>query len=165
VSLENIFEAYKINLEKNFAEAVFDLHDEMSERIFRDHKDINGNNTKPYDTKLMYASKEAYKGVRLGGENTKGGKSKKFEGGYAQLKQQSGRPPIMLFGNLERSFNNGARTFSGAVKKVNDLEYHIVLPKEDNDKVKGNFKNFFKVSKQEKANLLKRIDGDSKSNK
>jgi hypothetical protein len=39
------------------------------------------------------------------------------------------------------------------------------LPKEDNDKVKGNFKNFFKVSKQEKINLLKRIDGDSKSNK
>jgi hypothetical protein len=158
VSLENIFEAYKINLEKNFAEAVFDLHDEMSERIFRDHKDINGNNTKPYSTKLMYASKEAYKGVRLGGENTKGGKSKKFEGGYAQLKQQSGRPPIMLFGNLERSFNNGLR-------EINNLEYTIVLPKEDNDKVKGNFKNFFKVSKQEKINLLKRIDGDSKSNK
>ena len=147
-----------MNLEKNFAEAVFDLHDEMSERIFRDHKDINGNNTKPYSTKLMYASKEAYKGVRLGGENTKGGKSKKFEGGYAQLKQQSGRPPIMLFGNLERSFNNGLR-------EINNLEYTIVLPKEDNDKVKGNFKNFFKVSKQEKINLLKRIDGDSKSNK
>jgi hypothetical protein len=158
VSLENIFEAYKITLEKNFAEAVFDLHDEMSERIFRDHKDINGNNTKPYDTKLMYASKAAYKGVRLGGENTKGGKSKKFEGGYAQLKQQSGRPPIVLFGNLERSFNNGLR-------EINNLEYTIVLPKEDNDKVKGNFKNFFKVSKQEKINLLKRIDGDSKSNK
>jgi len=158
VSLENIFEAYKINLEKNFAEAVFDLHDEMSERIFRENKDINGNKTKPYDTKLMYASKAAYKGVRLGGENTKGGKSKKFEGGYAQLKQQSGRPPIMLFGNLERSFNNGLR-------EINNLEYTIVLPKEDNDKVKGNFKNFFKVSKQEKINLLKRIDGDSKSNK
>lgn len=158
MSLENIFEAYKITLEKNFAEAVFDLHDEMSERIFRDHKDINGNNTKPYDTKLMYASKAAYKGVRLGGENTKGGKSKKFEGGYAQLKQQSGRPPIVLFGNLERSFNNGLR-------EINNLEYTIVLPKEDNDKVKGNFKNFFKVSKQEKINLLKRIDGDSKSNK
>jgi hypothetical protein len=158
VSLDNIFEAYKINLEKNFAEAVFDLHDQMSERIFRENKDINGNKTKPYDTKLMYASKAAYKGVRLGGENTKGGKSKKFEGGYAQLKQQSGRPPIMLFGNLERSFNNGLR-------EINNLEYTIVLPKEDNDKVKGNFKNFFKVSKQEKANLLKRIDGDSKSNK
>ena len=158
MSLENIFEAYKINLEKNFAEAVFDLHDQMSERIFRENKDINGNKTKPYDTKLMYASKAAYKGVRLGGENTKGGKSKKFEGGYAQLKQQSGRPPIMLFGNLERSFNNGLR-------EINNLEYTIVLPKEDNDKVKGNFKNFFKVSKQEKANLLKRIDGDSKSNK
>ena len=158
MSLENIFEAYKINLEKNFAEAVFDLHDEMSERIFRENKDINGNKTKPYDTKLMYASKAAYKGVRLGGENTKGGKSKKFEGGYAQLKQQSGRPPIMLFGNLERSFNNGLR-------EINNLEYTIVLPKEDNDKVKGNFKNFFKVSKQEKINLLKRIDGDSKSNK
>ena len=158
MSLENIFEAYKINLEKNFAEAVFDLHDEMGERIFRENKDINGNKTKPYSTKLMYASKEAYKGVRLGGENTSGGKSKKFEGGYAQLKQQSGRPPIVLFGNLERSFNNGLR-------EINNLEYTIVLPKEDNDKVKGNFKNFFKVSKQEKANLLKRIDGDSKSNK
>ena len=142
-----------MKLEKNFAEAVFDMHNDMGERIFRENKDINGNKTKPYDTKPIYASKSVYRGVRLGGENTKGGKSKRFEGGYAQLKQESGRPPIMLFGNLERSFNNGLR-------QVNELEYTIVLPNEDNSKVKGNFKEFFKVSKKEKENLLKRISSD-----
>lgn len=156
MSFENIFEAYKMKLEKNFAESVFDLHDQMMKRIFKENKDINGNKTKPYSTELMYASKAAYKGIRLGGENTRGGKSKRFEGGYAQLKQESGRPPILLFGNLEKSFNNGAE----AVVKVNELEYNIVLPKEDNDKVKGNFKEFFKVSKKEKENLLKRIVSD-----
>ncbi len=160
MSLDNIFEAYRMKLEKNFAEAVFDLHDEMGERIFRENKDINGNKTKAYDTKPMYASKDKYRGVRLGGKNTKGGKSKKFEGGYNQLKNESGRPPILLFGNLERSFNNGARDFSGAVKQVNELEYTIVIPKEDNDKVKGNFQTFFKVSKSEKENLLKAIVSD-----
>ena len=153
MSLDNIFEAYRMKLEKNFAEAVFDMHDQMGERIFRENKDINGNKTKAYDTKPMYASKDKYRGVRLGGENTKGGKSKKFEGGYNQLKNESGRPPIMLFGNLERSFNNG-------IRQVNELEYTIVLPKEDNDKVKGNFQNFFKVSKSEKENLLKAIVSD-----
>ena len=153
MSLDNIFEAYRMKLEKNFAEAVFDMHDQIGERIFRENKDINGNKTKAYDTKLMYASKNKYRGVRLGGENTKGGKSKKFVGGYNQLKNESGRPPIMLFGNLERSFNNG-------IRQVNELEYTIVLPKEDNDKVKGNFQNFFKVSKSEKENLLKAIVSD-----
>jgi hypothetical protein len=153
MSFENILDAYRMKLEKNFAESVFDLHDQMMKRIFKENKDINGNKTKPYSTELMYASKAAYKGVRLGGENTKGGKSKRFEGGYAQLKQESGRPPIVLFGNLERSFNNG-------LLKVNDLEYTIVLPKDDNDKVKGNFKEFFKVSKKEKENLLKTIVSD-----
>ena len=153
MSFENILDAYRMKLEKNFAEAVFDLHDQMMKRIFKENKDINGNKTKPYSTELMYASKAAYKGVRLGGENTRGGKSKRFEGGYAQLKQESGRPPIVLFGNLERSFNNG-------LLKVNDLEYTIVLPKEDNDKVNANFKEFFKVSKKEKENLLKRIVSD-----
>jgi hypothetical protein len=153
MSFENILDAYKMKLEKNFAESVFDLHDQMMKRIFKENKDINGNKTKPYSTELMYASKAAYKGVRLGGENTKGGKSKRFEGGYAQLKQESGRPPIVLFGNLERSFNNG-------LLKVNDLEYTIVLPKEDNDKVNANFKEFFKVSKKEKENLLKTIVSD-----
>jgi hypothetical protein len=153
MSFENILDAYRMKLEKNFAESVFDLHDQMMKRIFKENKDINGNKTKPYSTELMYASKAAYKGVRLGGENTRGGKSKRFEGGYAQLKQESGRPPIVLFGNLERSFNNG-------LLKVNDLEYTIVLPKDDNDKVKGNFKEFFKVSKKEKENLLKAIVSD-----
>lgn len=153
MSLDNIFEAYRMKLEKNFAEAVFDMHDEMGERIFRENKDINGNKTKAYDTTPMYASSDRYKNVRLGGKKTKSGKSHYFAGGYNQLKNESGRPPILLFGNLERSFNNG-------VRQVNELEYTIVLPKEDNDKVKGNFQNFFKVSKSEKENLLKAIVSD-----
>jgi hypothetical protein len=159
MSLDNVFEAYQMRLEKNFAEAVFDLHDAMVKRIFVDNKDINGNEPKPYSTEPMYASVARYKGlVRLGGEKTKSGKSKYFEGGYSQLKSESGRPPIELTGSLKNSFENGTR----AIKKINNYEYDIVVPKEDGDKIRGHFVNFFKVSEKEKQNLLKDIIGDSK---
>jgi len=150
MSFDKIFEAYKLKLEKNFAEAVYELHADMVIRIFKENKDINGNKPKAYDAKPIYASVEAYKGVKLGGKKTKSGKSKYFEGGYSQLKNESGRPPIELFGNLKSDFANG-------VREVNPFEYEIVVSKENNDKIKGNFVNFFKVSKSEKENLLKTI--------
>lgn len=157
MSVDNIFEAYQMKLEKNFAEAVFDMHDAMVKRIFTDNKDINGNKPKPYSTEPMYASVARYKGVRLGGQKTESGKSKYFEGGYSQLKSESGRPPIELTGRLRDSFENGLR-------EVNAYEYEIVVAKEDGDKIRGNFANFFKVSEKEKQNLLKTIIGDSEGN-
>ena len=160
MSLDNVFAAYQMRLEKNFAEAVFDLHDAMVKRIFVDNKDINGNEPKPYSTEPMYASVARYKGIRLGGEKTKSGKSKYFEGGYSQLKSESGRPPIELTGSLKDSFENGTR----AVREINPYEYEIVVPKEDGDKIRGHFLNFFKVSVKEKQNLLKRIISDSEGN-
>lgn len=157
MSVDNIFDAYQMKLEKNFAEAVFDMHDAMVKRIFTDNKDINGNKPKPYSTEPMYASVARYKGVRLGGQKTESGKSKYFEGGYSQLKSESGRPPIELTGRLRDSFENGLR-------EVNSYEYEIVVTKEDGDKIRGHFVNFFKVSEKEKENLLKDIIGDSKGN-
>lgn len=157
MSVDNIFDAYKMRLEKNFAEAVFDMHDAMVKRIFTDNKDINGNKPKPYSTEPMYASVARYKGVKLGGQKTESGKSKYFEGGYSQLKSESGRPPIELTGRLRDSFENGLR-------EVNPYEYEIVVPKEDGDKIRGHFANFFKASEKEKQNLLKDIIGDSKGN-
>ena len=158
MSVDNVFNAYELKLQKNFYEAVLELHDEMVVRIFTDNKDINGNKPKPYDTDPMYASVARYKGlVRLGGRITKSGKSKYFEGGYSQLKSESGRPPIELTGRLVTTFENGLR-------EINPFEYEIVVPKEDGDKIRGHFVNFFKVSKTEKENLLKRIVGDSGSN-
>lgn len=158
MSVDNVFNAYEMKLQKNFYEAVLELHDEMVVRIFTENKDINGNKPKQYDTKPMYASINAYRGVRLGGEKTRGGKSKYFEGGYSQLKSESGRPPIELTGRLVTTFENGLR-------EINPFEYEIVVPKEDGDKIRGHFVNFFKVSKTEKENLLKRIVGDSGSGK
>ena len=157
MSVDSIFEAYKMKLEKNFAEAVFDMHDAMVKRIFVDNKDINGNKPKPYSTEPMYASVARYKGVKLGGQKTESGKSKYFEGGYSQLKSESGSPPIELTGRLRDSFENGLR-------EVNPYEYEIVVPKEDGDKIRGHFANFFKASEKEKQNLLKDIIGDSKGN-
>jgi hypothetical protein len=157
MSLDNVFDAYQMKLEKNFAEAVFDMHDAMVKRIFTDNKDINGNKPNPYSTEPMYASVARYKGVRLGGQKTESGKSKYFEGGYSQLKSESGRPPIELTGRLRDSFENGLR-------EVNSYEYEIVVTKEDGDKIRGHFVNFFKVSEKEKQNLLKDIIGDSKGN-
>ena len=158
MSVDNVFNAYELKLQKNFYEAVLELHDEMVVRIFTDNKDINGQKPKQYDTKPMYASVEAYKGVTLGGKKTKSGKSKYFEGGYSQLKNESSKPPIELFGRLRDSFENG-------VREVNPFEYDMVVPKEDGDKIRGNFIYFFKASKTERENLLKRIVGDSGSGK
>ena len=157
MSLDNVFDAYQIKLEKNFYEAVLNLHDSMVHRIFTDNKDINGNKPKPYSTEPIYASVARYKGVRLGGQKTESGKSKYFEGGYSQLKSESGRPPIELTGRLRDSFENGLR-------EINPYEYEIVVAKEDGDKIRGNFVNFFKVSEKEKQNLLKTIIGDSEGN-
>ena len=150
MSLDTILEAYQMKLEKNFYEAVLELHDSMVVRIFTDNKDINGNKPKAYDTKPMYASVEAYKNVTLGGKKTKSGKSKYFEGGYSQLKRESKKPPIELFGTLRDSFENG-------VREVTPFEYEIVVPIQDGDKIRGNFVNFFKSSKKERENLLKKI--------
>ena len=157
MTLENIFEAYEMRLEKNFAEAVFNLHEAMSDRIFKDNKDINGNKPKPYSTEPMYASKATYSNFRLGGKETRGGKSKYFEGGYSQLKSESGRPPIELFGRLRESFNEG-------LTQVKPYEYEIVIPIEDGNKIKRHFANFFKISQKEKQNLLKDIISDSEGN-
>ncbi|MFN5835078.1 MAG: hypothetical protein ACK459_15205 [Akkermansiaceae bacterium] len=158
MSFDNVFNAYEMKLQKNFYEAVLELHEEMVVRIFTDNKDINGNKPKPYDTDPMYASVARYKGlVRLGGKITKSGKSKYFEGGYSQLKSESGRPPIELTGRLVTAFENGLR-------EVNPFEYEIKVPKEDGDKIRGHFVNFFKVSQTEKENLLKRIVSDSEGN-
>jgi hypothetical protein len=157
MSVDNIFNAYEMKLQKNFYEAVLELHESMVVRIFTDNKDINGNKPKPYSTKPMYASKIRYANFNLGGEETKGGKSKYFENGYRQLKSESSKPPLELFGRLVESFENG-------VREVNPYEYEIVVPKEDGDKIRGHFINFFKVSQSEKENLLKRIIGDSESN-
>ena len=151
--MNDLLEAYKMKIAKNFAEAMFDLHDQMGERIFRENKDINGNKPEPYSTEPISVSKKNYRNVRLGGVKSKTGKTHRFEGGYAQLKSESGRPPIMLFGNLEKSFNNGLR-------EVNDFEYHIVVPKEDMNKIDGHFKTFFKVSKKEETNLINSIVSD-----
>ena len=157
MSVDNIFDAYQMKLEKNFAEAVFDLHEAMFDRIFKDNKDINGNKPKPYSTKPMYASKATYSNFKLGGEETRGGKSKYFENGYSQLKRESDRPPIELFGRLRESFDEG-------LTQVNAYEYEIVIPIEDGDKIRGHFVNFFKVSEKENQNLLKTIIGDSEGN-
>lgn len=151
--IDDILDAQKIVIAKNLNEAVIGLHFNMTNRIFNDNKDINGNSPKPYDTDPMWASKKNYKNIRLGGRVSKTGKTHYFEGGYSQLKSESGRPPIELFGKLKSSFANG-------VREVNEFEYEIVLPAEDNDKVQSHFVNFFKVSKKEKEELLKTLIGD-----
>lgn len=150
---DDIFEAQKRQLAINFSEAVFEMHLNMSDRIFNENKDINGQAPRPYDTKPLWASKKAYANVRLGGKPSKTGKTHYFEGGYSQLKSESGRPPIELTTKLRNSWTNGLR-------EVNEFEYVIEIPKEDNDKVRGNFVNFFKISKKEKDNLLKGVIGD-----
>lgn len=128
---------------ENIGNAYINLHLEMSERIFDSLEDKNGGKPDPYSTKPMWVSTDAYRGrVKLGGEKSKTGKTKKFAGGYAQLKSESGKPPLQLTSDLKSSFSNGLR-------KINDFEYHVVMPKHDIDKVNGHFKRFFYPSMEE----------------
>lgn len=152
ISVENFIDAQKRRIELNLFEAAIELHLDITERIFKNNKDINGNATKPYSTNPIYASIAKYKGVKLGGEKTESGKSKYFAGGYNQLKSESGRPPIELFGVLKSSWSNSLRQ--------NDAyEFTMSVPIEDANKIKGNFKNFFRASESElnkfKLNVIK----------
>lgn len=183
-TFENIFEAYKQKLEKNFAEAVFDMHADMAIRIFKENKDINGNLGKPYSTKpsiigdenspIKFVPKNAKEYIKARNKREADGKKrlkkdesdirfqpiknktkkgyygKFFEGGYAEFKAFIKRPAKEVSGNLKSDFSNG-------VREVTPFEYEIVVSQENNDKIKGNFQTFFKVSKLEKENLLKRI--------
>ena len=158
-TIDNIIEAYKMKLEKNFAEAVFDLHADMAIRIFVENKDVNGNLGKPYSTKpsiigdenspIKFVPKNAKEYIKA--RNKKGYYGKYFEGGYAEFKAFIKRPAKEVSGNLKSDFAN-------SVREVSPYEYEIVMSKESKDKITGNnFEDFFKVSKSEKQNLLKKI--------
>ena len=185
-TFDNIIEAYKMKLEKNFAEAVFDLHADMAIRIFVENKDVNGNLGKPYSTKpsiigdenspIKFVPKNAKEYIKARNKreadgkkrlkkdesdirfqaiknkkNKKGYYGKYFEGGYAEFKAFIKRPAKEVSGNLKSDFAN-------SVREVSPYEYEIVMSKESKDKITGNnFEDFFKVSKSEKQNLLKKI--------
>jgi len=89
---------------------------------------------------------------REAGKKSKSGLSRKFEGGYSEMKKAVGEPPLRLFGVLENSWNNSLR-------QNNPYEFTFSVPFEDAQKIKGNFKQFFKVSESEmekfKLNVIK----------
>jgi len=142
-------------------DAMLDLHDSMSKRIFTDLKDKDGRPPTAYDTKPLWVSKANYpSGVRDAGKKSKSGKTRYFASGYSQFKSEIGRPPLQLSGELERDFDTGLRSgVPNGVKKVSDLEYHFVLDSENKDKVDGNFKRFFYPSDAEMDELKKNLGG------
>ena len=150
MSVENFIEAQKRRIERNLYEAAVELHLDMTERIFEQNKDINGNSPRPYDTKPVTLSRKSI--PREAGKKTKTGLSRKFEGGYAEMKKAVGEPPIRLFGVLENSWNNSLR-------QNNPYEFTFSVPFEDAQKIKGNFKQFFRYSQSElekfKLNVIK----------
>jgi len=148
MSVENFIESQKRRIEKNLYDAAIELHLDMTERIFEKNKDINGNAPRPYDTKPAYFSRKSI--PREAGKKT--GLSRKFEGGYSEMKKAVGEPPLRLFGVLENSWNNSLR-------QKDPYEFTFSVPFEDAQKIKGNFKQFFKVSESEmekfKLNVIK----------
>ena len=147
---KNIIAARKMQIAKNLFDNVLDMQEAMIERIFVKLKDVNGNSPKPYSTEPITVSKKNYKNIKLGGIVSKTKKTHHFEGGYSQLKSESGRPPLELFGRLKSSFKNGLR-------EVNEFEFEIAIPLEDSYKIQKHFPNFFKASKLEKEILLKNL--------
>jgi hypothetical protein len=55
-----------------------------------------------------------------------------------------------LKGFLKLDFTNG-------IRQVGFLDFQVEVNKESLDKIKGNFKTFFKLNRSERENLLKRL--------
>ena len=146
MTLENL----KSKLETRVYDAMIDLHDDMSKRIFKELKDSQGGSPKPYSTKPLWMSVINYpQGVKKAGRPSKTGKTLYLEGGYSQLKSEINRPPLELSGTLAGDFRNALRT----VKKINAFEYHFVVDSENLNKIEGHFTEFFKPSEEEIDNL------------
>jgi hypothetical protein len=150
MSVQNLIEAQKRRIELNLFDAAIELHLDMTERIFNDNKDINGNSPNSYDTIPASFSRKSI--PREAGKKSKSGKTRYFAGGYAEMKSAVGKPPLQLFGVLQNSWNNSLR-------QNNPYEFTMSVPTEDANKIKGNFKNFFRASQSElnkfKLNVIK----------
>lgn len=149
MSVELFIEAQKRRIEKNLYDASIDLLETMSDRIFVENKDIKGNkylDIKPYDTNALSISRSAI--PREAGRKSKSGKTRYFEGGYAEMKKEVGRPPLKLFGNLETSWNNSLRQVESTLSE-DPYEFTMAVPKEDSLKIEGHFADFFRVSETE----------------
>jgi hypothetical protein len=148
-TMDDILAKKLAEIEEKFYFAVLDTHDEMVNRIFEEHKDANGADPKTYSSEPLWISRTAL--PREAGQKTKGGKTRYFEGGYKQMKSEVGRPPLELRGLLKLDFTNG-------IRQVNPLEFQVDVNKESLNKIKGNFRTFFKFSNEERKNLLKRLE-------
>jgi hypothetical protein len=146
--MEEILRKRLEEIEEKFYFAVMDTHDEMVNRVFEENKDANGADPKPYSTEPMWASRSTL--PREAGQKSKSGKTRYFEGGYKELKASIGRKPLELKGFLKLDFTNG-------IRQVGFLDFQVEVNKESLDKIKGNFKTFFKLNRSERENLLKRL--------
>lgn len=144
MTVEEIVINVNNRLQDNIYPAIIDVHSMMTERMFEEYKDRNGNAPKPYDTKPIYVSNPP----RKSGE--KKGKTYYYEGGYAQLKKQIGEPPLRYTGNLFKDFSTG-------LVEVDENTYRVVVSDENVGKLERYFPEFPKHSKEELDYLLKRL--------
>lgn len=135
-------------IEEKFYFAVADTHADVTQRIFEETKDYKGGDPKPYSTEPIWASRSSL--PREAGKKSKSGKTRYFEGGYAELKKNIGRPPLELKGNLKLDFENGLR-------QINPLSFVVEVNGESMNKIKGNFVQFFRLSESEKDKLIERL--------
>jgi hypothetical protein len=87
----------------------------MRERIFERGEGRDGEQISSYSTKPTYISKSQMRRTGLGTE-TRGGKSKKFTGGYAQYKRElngTGNFDLRNFGVMQRDFQSPMEQVSG----------------------------------------------------
>lgn len=148
MKLEQQLEKILHRAEDRFRDAVIDVHDAMTTRIFVKNIDIFGNKPDPYSTKPLWISREDL--PREAGE-PRGKKSRHFEGGYSQLKSEIGRRPIELKGELFKDFSTGLRD-------VGDNTYRVVINEKNQNKVDGHFDRFFKLSDAEKKYIIEALN-------
>ena|SRR5690606_36997513 len=104
-----------INVQESLRVASIDILPVMRKRIFDEGKDRDGNSIGSYSTAPIYISKKEMSRTG-GGRETKGGKTKYFEGGYKAYKQSLGRGEkfdLRNFGVMMRDFLAPQETVSG----------------------------------------------------
>jgi hypothetical protein len=104
-----------------FFEGAINLKDEMQERIFDRTENTSGakvQSVKPYSTNPIYVSKDSLpRKVSTTGKSGKSIESAYFPGGYNELKQAVGRPPLELTNRLKTDFlNQPIETTSNSVQ-------------------------------------------------
>lgn len=122
---------------------------EMRKRIFDRGEKPDGGQIGTYSRKPIYLSLSQMSRTSVG-QSTKGGKSKKFPGGYAQYKRELGAKGFNL-----RNFGVLMSDFKSPMEKVDGDRLRFVFSQKRSEIVSDNYPDAFGFSPEERKTFTK----------